>query len=289
MTPRRGWSSSTAASPLIALLFAALPQSQPPEFSGPRAGVKLPQLEGVDVVEKLEARLPQDMTLRDPDGRAVRLGDLFDGKRPLVLTFNYEDCPQLCSLQLGGFVDALNRETGWTVGEQFRVVTVGLDPDETDERAQAFRDRVLGQYRGGAAASARDGWHFLRGGAEQVRALADAVGYGYKYDAGRDEYAHTAAMVLLSPEGQVTRYLYGISFEPQTLRLSLAETAAGEFVSTRDRILLSCYVFDPTSNSFTMRSWTIARIVLSVLALNTLGFVWWLHRRVKPAYLNRAA
>lgn len=272
---------------MIALLLAAA-QSQAPAWSGPRTGVELKQLDGVDVVERLEAAVPADLTLRDPDGAPVRLGDLFDGKRPLVLTFNYEDCPQLCSLQLGAFVEALNREEQWTVGRQFQVVTVGLDPDETDERAQAFRDRVLEQYRGGEAATARAGWHFLRGSAEQVRALADVVGYGYKYDAARDEYAHTAAMVLLSPQGQVSRYLYGISFQPRILRLSLAETAAGEFVGTRDRILLSCYVFDPTSNSYTMKTWLIVRIVLSVVALNFLGFLWWLHRHVKPAHMKSA-
>jgi protein SCO1/2 len=274
---------------MLALVLAALLQSPPTSFSGPRAGIELQQLAGVDVVEKLEAQIPRELTFRAPDGAPVRLGDLFDGKRPLVLTFNYENCPQLCSLQLGGFVDALNRETSWTVGEQFRVVTVGLDPDEEDERAAAFRTRVLGQYRGGNAATAEAGWSFLRGSEADVRALADAVGYGYKYDAERDEYAHTATMVLLTPDGQVSRYLYGTVFEPQTLRLSLAETAAGEFVSTKDRILLSCYVFDPNSNSYTMDAWKISRIVLSVLALNTLGFLWWLHRRVKPIHLKRAA
>lgn len=274
---------------MLALFLAALPQGPPTGFSGPRAGVELPQLKGVDVVERLEARVPRELAFRDPDGAPVRLGDYFDGKRSVVLTFNYENCPQLCSLQLGGFVDALNLETSWTVGEQFRVVTIGLDPDEEDERAVAFRERVLGQYRGGAAATAASGWAFLRGDEASVRALADAVGYGYKYDAERDEYAHNAAIVLLTPDGQVSRYLYGIDFEPQTLRLSLAETAAGEFVSTKDRILLSCYVFDPTSNSYTMDAWAISRIVLGVLALNTLGFVWWLHRRVKPLHLKRAA
>lgn len=271
------------------LLAAALLQSQPPEFSGPRAGVELPQLEGMGVEEKLETQIPAELVFRDPSGAPVRLGDYFDGKRPVVLSFNYENCPQLCSLQLGGFVDALNAETEWTVGEQFRVVTVGLDPAEDDEHAARFRERVLGQYRDGAAASANEGWAFLRGDEVTVKRLADAVGYSYKYDAEREEYAHYAAMVLISPEGRVARYLYGIDFEPQVLRLSLAETAAGEFVSTRDRILLSCYVFDPTSNSYTLKMWTVARIVLSVTALTTLGFLWWLHRKVKPQNLISAA
>mgnify|MGYP001614777742 CR=1 FL=1 len=273
----------------LTLLAVAALQGAPPEFSGPRAGVELPQLKGVDVIERLETAVPQDLIFRDPTGAAVRFGDLFDGKRPVVLSFNYENCPQLCSLQLGGFVDALNREEQWTVGKQFRVVTVGLDPNEDDAHSQLFRDRVLAQYRGGAAETARAGWNFLRGSEATVRALADAVGYGYKYAEERKEYAHTATMVLISPQGQVARYLYGINFEPQVLRLSLAETAAGEFVSTRDRILLSCFVFDPTSNSYTMRVWLIVRIVLSVLALNSLGFLWWMHRRVKPLHLTRAA
>ena len=274
---------------LALILAAAALQAPPTSFAGPRAGVELPQLKGVDVVEKLEAELPKDLEFRDPEGRTVSLGSLFDGKRPVVLSFNYENCPQLCSLQLGGFVDALNQETQWTVGEQFRVVTIGLDPNEDDEHAQLFRERVLGQYRGGEAATAAEGWTFLRGTTETVRALADAVGYGYKYDEERDEYAHHAAMALISPAGRVARYLYGIEFEPQVLRLSLAGTAAGAFVSPRDRNRLSCHVLDPTSNSYMLRMWTIARIVLGVMALTTIGSLWWLHRNVKPKKLLSAA
>ncbi|MDA1259007.1 MAG: SCO family protein [Planctomycetota bacterium] len=271
------------------ILIAALPQGAPPEFSGPRAGVELKQLDGVDVVEKLEAQVPADLVFRDPTGAPVRFGELFDGKRPVVLSFNYENCPQLCAVQLGGFVDGLNLETEWTVGEQFRIVTVGLDPTEDDAHAALFRERVLGQYRAGDTAAASAGWSFLRGDERSVRALADAVGYSYKYDEEREEYAHYAAMVLISPQGKVARYLYGINFEPQVLRLSLAETAAGEFVSTMDRILLSCYVFDPNSNSYTLRAWTVIRIVLSGLALSTIAFLWWLHRHVKPQNHIRAA
>lgn len=273
---------------LLASAVLAL-QGGPPEFSGPRAGVDLPQTKGIEVTEKLRAQLPPEMILRDPDGAAVRFGDLFDGRRPVVLTFNYESCPQLCSMQLGGFVDALNKETSWTVGEQFRVVTVSLDPAETDEQAQAFRARVLEQYRGGAAATARTGWSFLRGDEKTVRALADAAGYGFKYVPERQEYAHTATIVLLTPEGQVSRYLYGINFDPQVLRLSLAETADGAFVSTRDKILLSCFVFDPTSHSYTMSAWTATKVALSAIALTLFFFLWWMFRHGGPKHELRAA
>lgn len=275
--------------PALLAIGALIPQGAPPEFSGPRAGVNLPQTDGLEVTEKLRAQLPAEATLRDPDGATVRLGDLFDGRRPIVLTFNYENCPQLCSMQLGGFVDALNKEISWTVGEQFRVVTVGLDPTETDEQAQRFRARVLEQYRGGAAETARSGWAFLRGDEKTVRALADAAGYGFKYVPERNEYAHTATIVLLTPEGQVSRYLYGINFDPQVLRLSLAETADRAFVSTRDKILLSCFVFDPTSHSYTMSAWTATKVALSVVALTFFIFLWWLFRHGGPKHELRAA
>lgn len=270
-------------------LAALLPQVGPPQFSGPRAGVNLPQTQGLEVTEKLRAAVPKDLVLHDPAGAAVRFGDLFDGKRPVVLSFNYEACPQLCSIQLGGFVETLNKESEWSVGEQFRIVTVSLDPSETEEQAQRFRARVLEKYKGGATDAARAGWTFLRGTAADVRALADAVGYGYKYVEERKEYAHTATIVLLTPDGLVSRYLYGINFDPQVLRLSLAETAAREYLSTRDRIILSCFVFDPTSNSYTMRMWTLARIVLSVIALTFIGFLWWLHRHTRPNHELKAA
>ncbi len=267
---------------------AVLPAQGPPtQWSGPRAGVDLPQTDGVTVIERLEAEVPKDLVLRDHLGRDRRIGEFFDGEHPVILTFNYEDCPMLCSLQLTGFVEGLDGIEGWEVGDEFRVLTVSLDEHESDEQARRFHDKILEGYRGGASATAEEGWAFLRGSAEDVRALADSVGFQYRWIDEKDQYAHPAAVMVLSPEGKVSRYLYGLQFSPKNLRLSLADASDGRFASTLDRIILTCFVFDPDSNSYTLASWTVTRIVLSVIALITLAFLWWLFRYVRPEHSSR--
>lgn len=285
MTLRAGFVAIAAAAALGGGLLPA--QGQPAQWSGPRAGIDLPQTDGVTVIERLGAEVPKDLVLRDHLGRPHRLGEYFDGERPVILTFNYEDCPMLCSVQLSGFVEGLDGIEGWEVGNQFRVLTVSLDEHESDEQSQRFHDKILGSYRDGTSPTADAGWAFLRGSAEDVRALADAVGFQYRWIEEKDQYAHPAAVMVLSPEAKVSRYLYGLKFEPKTLRLSLADASDGRFASTLDRIILTCFVFDPDSNSYTLASWTVTRIVLSVIALITLAFLWWLFKYVRPEHSSR--
>jgi protein SCO1/2 len=228
----------------------------------------------VGVSEKLGAKLPLDLRFRDQSGVSKPLAAYFDGERPVVLTLNYANCPQLCSLQLDGFVDTLNKLEDWQVGNQFQVITISLDPQETDEMAQRFRERVLADYNAESAAS---GWHFLRGTEQDVRAIADAVGFNYNYIERKDEYAHTAVLTLLDPKAQVARYLYGIEYPPSTLRLSMAETASSKFVSTVDALILRCFSYDAASGTFVANAWLITKVVMSLIAVLLIAFLAWLH------------
>lgn len=246
-----------------------------------RADWETKDMAGVGIEEQLGATVPMDLEFVDPEGTMVRLGDLFDGERPTVLTLNYANCPQLCGLQLNGFIKSLNQMEQWSVGEQFQVITVSLDPNETDTMAVGFRDRVLGGYD---RPEARAGWSFLRGSNEDVRLLADTVGFHYNSIEDKGQFAHTAAIMLLDPNGKVSRYLYGIEYPPATLRLSLAETASSKFVSTVDALILRCFLYDAASGTFVADAWKLTRIVLSILAAILFAFLGWLflmERRVR--------
>lgn len=244
------------------------------------------EIQGVGIDEMLGAQVPLDMSFRDVSGDPVRLGDLLDGERPTVLTFNYANCPQLCDLQLTGFVDSLKGMESWTVGDQFRVVTVSLDPHESDDLAAGFRGRILDGYGRPEAAS---GWTFLRGEEQDIRRLADVVGFRYNSVEDKGQYAHTAALILLDPQGKVARYLYGIEYQPTTLRLSLAETASSKYVSTLDALILRCFLYDAASGTFVADAWKITRIIMALVAVILFAFIGWLFRLERRVQKKPAA
>lgn len=266
--------------PIVALT-AAISMAASGSAAAQRADWETKEIRGVGIEEQLGTSVPLDLEFVDHEGASVRLGDLFDGERPTVLTLNYANCPQLCGLQLNGFIESLNAMDQWSVGEQFQVVTVSLDPNETMEMAEGFRDRVLGGYDRPAAST---GWKFLRGKQEDIRHLADTVGFHYNSVEDKGQFAHTAAVILLDPQGTVSRYLYGIEYPPATLRLSLAETASSKFVSTVDALILRCFLYDAASGTFVADAWKLTRIVLAILAAILFAFLGWLflmERRVR--------
>ncbi|MEZ4439864.1 MAG: SCO family protein [Polyangiaceae bacterium] len=211
-----------------------------------------PELEGVGITERLGAEVPRDRGFTDHRGRTVTLGEVLAHDRPTILTFNYSDCPMLCSLQLNGLVTTMG-QMGWTLGEQYDVVTLSIDPRETPERAAQTRDRYLEQLKEGREGLriTEDAWPFLVSDAGSVKAVAEAVGFGYRLNPDNGEWLHTATLVLLSPDDTVSRYLYGVSYSPQTLRLSLAEASDGVRVSTVDQAILYCFQYDAGSGSYT--------------------------------------
>lgn len=194
----------------------------------------------------------------------------------MVLTLNYANCPQLCNLQLDGFVNTLNQLDDWQVGKQFQVITISLDPSETEEMAQGFRTKILSKYD---APTASDGWHFLRGSEADIRAVAKAIGFTYNFVENKNEYAHTAVLTLLDPKAQVARYLYGIEYQPSTLRLSMAETADSKFVSTVDALILRCFSYDAASGTFVANAWIITKYVMTFVGVLLITFLVWMHRQ----------
>lgn len=236
------------------------------------------ELEGVTVVERLGEQVDPDLSFVDHTGATVRMADLLEGDIPVLLTLNYYTCETLCSFQLNALLAGLDG-LDWTAGDRFRIVTVSIDPKETAELAAAKRDAYLAEYGRGDV-----DWQFLVGEADQVEALARTVGFGFKYDARTGQYAHPAVLTFLSPDGTVSRYVYGATYEARDLRFALMEAAAGRLGSPVDKLILSCFRYDETVGRYTPFAFGVMRLggVATLVVMTGLGIVLWRRERTRP-------
>lgn len=232
-----------------------------------------PELAGVDIVEKLDERLPLETVFTDDTGRTIALEELFDGERPVLLQIGYFRCPMLCNLVLNGMVKSLE-DLDWTAGEKFRVVSASINPDERHELAAAKKQSYVLEYgRPGVS----DRWHFLTGPEASSKALADAVGFGFRPQSD-GEIAHAAAIFVITPDGRVSRYLYGTKYDPKNLRLALLEASEGRIGSSWDRFILWCHVYDPDAGGYVVFAMRLMQIggALTLLLLGAgVGTMWW--------------
>jgi protein SCO1 len=241
-------------------------------------------LAAVAFEQRLNEQVPLHLALRDEAGNAVQLGDYL-GQKPVILTLNYYECRMLCPLVLEGLLHSL-RALSFTIGEQFDVVTVSINPGETAALAAATKARYVRDYGRSKAAA---GWHFLTGDEASIQRLTRVVGFRYAYDAAKDEYAHAAGIMVLTPQGRISRYFYGIEFSPRDLRLALVEAAASTIGSAVDQLLLFCYHYDPATGRYTL----VARRALQLAGLATVlslaGFMVVMFRRDHPHRLRDEA
>jgi protein SCO1/2 len=261
----------------VSLAPAATAQSYPDTTGG--RGEPLPEeLEDVGVTEKLGDPVPLDLVFVDENGREVTLGDYFDGARPVILNLGYLSCPMLCGLVANGLVDAMSA-IDMTAGEEFVVLSPSIDHTESPKLAKLKKQSYVERYGRPAAAQ---GWHWLTGEEDQIRALTDAVGFGFAWNEERKEYAHAAVVIILSPDGRVMRYLYGIQFDPRTLKLSLVEATDGKTGSSLDRFLLYCFQYDAESGRYgpVARNIMKAGGAITVIVLGgVIGGLWLRDRR----------
>ena len=227
--------------------------------------------EGVGLTPKLGAQVPADLMLLRSDSTAVLLDTLLT--RPTLLTFVYHTCPMLCSVLLDGLTRALE-SVPWTPGREYDLVTVSINPDETPFIARQQRDRYLKRLnRPGAD------WAFLTGDEAALRSLAESVGFGYRWVEEQQEYAHPAALIFLSDDGTVTRYLADVAPQGRDVRAALVEASAGEIGTLLDRAFLFCFQYDPASNSYVLAAKRTMRAGGIVAALLLTGFLAALWRR----------
>lgn len=206
-----------------------------------------PVLRDVGIDQKLDNHVPLDLAFRDEAGKEVTLGQYFH-RKPVVLVLAYYDCPMLCTLVLNGVLHSFEGMK-FNIGQDFDVVTVSIDPTETPELANAKKAIYVGLYgRPNAAA----GWHFLTGEEPAIRALADAVGFRYNYDPNTRQYVHATGIMVLTPEGRLARYFYGIRYPSGNLRLALVEASQGKIGSPADKLILYCSQYDPATGKYSV-------------------------------------
>ncbi len=234
-----------AAAVAAVLTCAAWGQGMINGVVNPPANYRPPRLENVGIEQRLDSQVPSDLAFFDETGKSVRLGDYF-GQKPLILNLVYYRCPMLCGEVLAGLTASM-RMVSFDIGREYNVVTVSFDPQETPETAAAKKEEYLRRYgRAGAGA----GWHFLTGSAESINVLTKAVGFQYQYDPKINQYAHATAIMVLTPQGRISRYFYGVDFPPKDLRLGLVEASHGKIGSPVDQVLLYCYHYDPATGKY---------------------------------------
>lgn len=207
-----------------------------------------------------------DLAFVNEDGEPVTIGDYIGLERPVILTLNYYRCPHLCKMTLNALVDGL-RDIEWIPGQDFEIVTVSINPEEGPSLAKANKIGYLALYERPEAA---DGWHFLTGDEQNIRALADSVGFGYRYDEKSGEYIHSSTIIFLTPDGRVARYINDLTFPPETLRNALVESGEGTIGSFMERALIRCFLrYDPSRGEYAVTAEWIMYFggIITVIAL----------------------
>lgn len=249
-----------------------------------------PQLTDVGINEQLGESIPLDLAFTDEAGRSVTIGDYVDGDKPLVIALGYYRCPMMCDLVMHGLATAAStvaKDGDWAPGNHYRILMVSINPDERPDEAYAKKQSMLSRVRESAgdkaARDADSGWALLTGDQANIAPLAEAVGFGYAYVPDRDEYAHPAMIAIVSPQGTITRYLYGHRYVPRTLRLSLVEAAQGKVGNTLDRLLMFCFVYDESEKEYVPVAKNIMKLggalTLLVVVAGLTGLFWMEHKR----------
>jgi len=233
----------------------------------PPPNVRPPGLKNVGIQQNLNQQIPPDLMFTDDLGRKVRLGDYF-GKKPLVLNLVYFTCPMLCGEELAGLESAL-RVLKFDVGKEFDVITISFDPKDTPEAAAKKKEEIVRRYR---RAGAEQGWHFLVGEQDSIDAIARAAGFEYEYDPKTGQFAHSTAIMVLTPQGKIAQYYYGIDYPPKDLRLALVAASQNKIGNVVDALLLYCYHYDPEQGRYSATIMRILRL-MGVATLLCLGML----------------
>ena len=238
-----------------------------------------PILREVSIAQRLNEPIPPDVIFRDEDGKAVQLGDYF-GKKPIVLSLVYFDCPALCTEVLNGELRTM-KAISLDLGKDFDAITVSFEPKDTPALAKAKRDVYAGQY--GRPGAARN-WHFLTGEQASIDALTQAAGFHYAYDSSSRQFAHAAAILVLTPHGRIARYFYGVTYPARDFRLGLVEASEGKIGTPTDHALLYCYQYDPMTGKYGLIVMNVVRAagLLTLLVLGIFMFVMFRRERNHP-------
>lgn len=246
-------------------------EDQPPPLA--------PVVRDVDLEEHLGQSIDPSLQFTDMNNRRVVLADYFTGNKPVILALAYYRCPMLCGLVLHGLAKGM-KPLDMKLGEQYRTLTVSFDPRDTPNDARQKRASVLGELD--LTTDVGEAWPFLVGAEPEIRRLADNLGFRYVYDAKTDQYAHPTALFVLTGRGRISRYLYGVDFSPRDLRLAILEAGEGKIGTIVDRILLTCYHFDPVSRTygpFIVGFIRLGAVLILITVALLLSLLFWGERR----------
>lgn len=277
MNRRRTTRCSAAMLAVLLACSTAMAQAPSPAKIPDKAAPQPVELEGVGIDEKLNQQVPLDLAFLDENGRPVKLGDYFKPDRPVLLTLVYFSCPKLCGLVSNAQLEVM-KELDFQPGKEYTAVTVSFDPNETTTLAKLKKQNYLkALQRPGAA----EGWVFLTGKQTEITRLTRSVGFNYRWDEVGKQFVHAAVFMVLTPDGKVSRYFYGIDHDEQTLRLSLVEAANGRIGSSFDRVLLYCFHYDPDRRGYSLaaRNLMSAAGGLTIVAMLAWLVPWWVRRR----------
>ena len=280
--------ASLAASAATATLCAQVSVGGGYVPSAPTADA-IPELEGVTIIDKLDSQLPLTAAFRDEHGKAVTLRDVLPKDRPAILQIGYMKCPMLCSLVMNALVRGI-QDMDWTVGQQYDVIALSVNPKEGPDLAEGKKAGYVAEY--GRPQSAA-GWHFLTGEESSIRSVTDAVGFEYRMQAN-GEYSHAAGIFILTPDGRLSRVLYGVKYDSANVRMALLEASQGKVGTTLDRIILWCHIYDAQAGGYVVMAMRVMQLggVLTLLVLGGgLGWFWWREaqaRRLAPPAAGHA-
>ena len=231
---------------IVSSSAAAQYMHDPAQDKGAKAPVRPALLDEIGIDQKLGDKLPLELTFKDESGRTVTLRDYFGHGKPVLLNFVYYECPMLCGEVLNG-VSAALKVLKFAPGKEFEVVTVSIDPRETPTLAAAKKETYMARL---GREGAEKGWHFLTGEEENIKALTDAAGFHYVWDPKMQQYAHAAGIMLVTPEGKLAQYYYGVEYSARDMRLGIIEASKERIGNLADKILLYCYHYDPQTGKY---------------------------------------
>ena len=274
------------------VLAGAVAMAQPPsafmrDASKPSAQVSPDDLKNVGIDQRLDQQVPLALQFQDETGKTVKLGDYFQSGRPVILNLVYYTCPMLCGEELAGLSSALG-VLRFTPGNEYEVVTVSINPDETPEVAaekkKVFVDRMNERLE---KKSDGKGWHFLTGQQAEIQQLADAVGFHYKRDAQTGQFIHSAAIMIVTPQGKLAQYYYGVEYSPKDLRLCLIEASRNKIGNLVDQIQLYCFHYDPKNGRYGATITSLLRLGGAATVLLLGGLLIVMYRREREPHDSR--
>lgn len=255
------------------------PKTYDPSSTEPNGLPSALQTVGID--QKLGDQLPLDTEFKDENGNMVKLGTYFSKGRPVILALVYYECPMLCNQVLNGLTGSL-KGMSFDAGKDYEVVAISFDARENNKPDLAKNKKANYVERYGRTGS-EDGWHFLTGSQDSIDMVTKAAGFNYKWDERSNQFAHAGGIMVVTPEGKMSRYLYGIDYPPKDLKFSIMDASASKVGSPTDRLLLYCYHYDPATGKYGLAVLNVMRLggIVTLLCMGAMAFVFWRRNKKK--------